>query len=273
MRTFRTALAAIAAATIVAVPAPALADGGAYIDMDRTHYLPGQTAVGIGYVSIPEPRQDLVERGPFYVYVVPPTAWIRRGSPLPDGVIRVGTASIERERGTTFEVRVAFTVPDVPGDYYTVQLCNDPCVVSGFREPLTATVSIVQTEREAQLLNERDVLARRNWALQRRARKAEKANVELQTALDASRREILALSSEPDRSRPERDAASLAGSTAEDRPLVDAWAMFGLGIAVIVAALAFALAVLFARRSRVPRLVVPDTIEELEREEATAPSA
>ena len=45
--------------------AVARADGGAYLDLDRTHYLPGQTALFEGYVSIPRAKQDLIERGPF----------------------------------------------------------------------------------------------------------------------------------------------------------------------------------------------------------------
>jgi hypothetical protein len=269
MRAFRGTAVAIAAGTILSMATTAGADGGAYIDMDRTHYLPGETAVGIGYVSIPEPRQDLLERGPFWVYVVPPNAWIREGRPLPDSVIRVGAATIGQAKGTTFRVRVSFTVPDVPGDNYTLQMCNEPCTISGFREPLSATVSIVQTEREAQLLNERDRLARQTWSLQRRARKAEKANAALQTQLDASRQDVLELSVEVSRLARELDAASATAATSQDdRPLVDAWALFGLGIAVIGAVLAFALAMLFARRSSVPGLVVPDTIEELERGEA-----
>jgi hypothetical protein len=273
MRTLRAATVATLTGVLLLAPSSAGADGGAYIDLDRTHYLPGETAIGIGYVSIPESKQDLLERGPFYVYVVPEPAWIREGRPLPEHVIRVGTASIERDAGTAFEVRTTFTVPDVPGDYYTVQLCNDPCTISGFREPLTALISIVRTEREAELLNRVDQLERDVWGAQRKARKAQKLNTELQEELGASREHALELSAEV--SRLEREVAGAppapAATTVEDRPLVDAWALFGLGVAVIVAVLAFGLALVLARRPVVPRLVVPDTIEELEREEEPAP--
>ena len=94
------------------------ADGGAYVELQRTHYLPGQTAVGETYISVPRTDQDQLDRGPFYAYVVPKGSSVSEGKPIPDGVIRVGTFSVERSEGTSFELRISFTVPDVPGDEY-----------------------------------------------------------------------------------------------------------------------------------------------------------
>ena len=85
-------------------PRSAWADGGAYLDLDRTHYLPGQTARVEGYVSIPRAKQDLIERGPFYVFVVPPRTAVTEGRPIPAEAVRAGTVSIERDRGTIFEL-------------------------------------------------------------------------------------------------------------------------------------------------------------------------
>ncbi len=96
-------------------PRSAWADGGAYLDLDRTHYLPGQTARVEGYVSIPRAKQDLIERGPFYVFVVPPRTAVIEGRPIPAEAVRAGTVSIERDRGTTFELRGSFVVPELAG--------------------------------------------------------------------------------------------------------------------------------------------------------------
>ena len=109
------------AAVVVAALIPATwadADGGAYVELQRTHYLPGQTAVGETYISVPRSDQDQLDRGPFYAYVVPKGSSVSEGKPIPDGVIRVGTFSVERSEGTSFELRISFTVPDVPGDEY-----------------------------------------------------------------------------------------------------------------------------------------------------------
>ena len=84
----------IGAATIVGMtlagPTAASADGGAYLVLERTHYLPGQTARPEGYVSVPATKQDLFDRGPFYLYVVPKRSSLVEERPIPDGAVRVG---------------------------------------------------------------------------------------------------------------------------------------------------------------------------------------
>ncbi len=272
MRARRSIVVGFVAGVLLAAPHEAAADGGAYIDFGRTHYLPGETAEGVGYVSIPERRQDLLERGPFTVYVLPPGAWIEAGMPIPAGAIPVGTATITREDGAIFEVETTFTVPDVPGDYYQVQLCNSPCTIAGFSEPLSATISIVQTEREATLLNEYQDLYSKNWSLRRQARKATKANEELTADLARNRETVTELSAEVARLQAELGSANApspvtlaaAPSPADrDRPLVDAWALVAIGGALITALVAIVLALVFSRRNSTP-FIVPDTIEELD---------
>src|SRR5437867_2579905 len=152
MRALRWLAIAAVVRAVLSMSNAAFADGGSYIELDRTHYLAGETAVGRAYVSVPEKKQDLFERGPFYGFVVPKGVAIREGRPIPDGVIRVGTFTIEPERGKSFELRVSFVVPDLPGDFYSIAFCNDPCTISGFREPLTGVISVVETVREGQLL-------------------------------------------------------------------------------------------------------------------------
>jgi hypothetical protein len=262
----------------LALPLEAAADGGAFIEFrggsgsgaGGTHFLPGDSASGLSYVSVPERWQDLLDRGPFYVYVVS-RGWIREGRPLPEGAIRVGTATIEHETRTTFLIRMSFQVPDVPGDYYNIQICNDPCTVSGFREPLTGSMSIVQTTREAQLLNEQQKLWGRNWSLQRQLRKANKANGELTAGLEQSNRSNIELSAEIGRlesaleDATNADAATGTSSVDNGRPLVEAWALVAIVVALLVALVSVALGVIFSRR-HAARIVVPDTIAELDGE-------
>jgi hypothetical protein len=255
----------------LALAAPAAsADGGAYIDFQGprpgSHFLPGDGASGTAYVAIPERHQDLLDRGPFYVYLVPGSRWIQEGRPLPQGVIKLDTATIEHDSRTTYRISTSFTVPDVPGEFYTVQFCNEPCTVSGFRESLSGQLSIVQTLREATLLNEQQRLFGKNWHLRRQVRKANKEIEELQMTIDASRSEQSDLM---------RQIDDLEAGIARDqrppeaniRPLAEGWALVALGIAVIVALTSIVLAIVFARR-RVPHapFVVPDTIAELDEE-------
>jgi hypothetical protein len=128
---------------VMMMPTEASADGGAYIDLDRTHFLVGSTGHAEIYVSVPASKQGLFERGPFYLYVTPGRSPVTEGRPLPSTAVRLATMTIEHDRRTAFELSASFTVPDLPGDYYALGVCNDPCTISGFREPLTGEISIV----------------------------------------------------------------------------------------------------------------------------------
>jgi hypothetical protein len=262
----------------LALPLEAAADGGAFIEFrggsgsggGGTHFLPGDVATGTGYVFVPERWQDLLDRGPFYVYVVT-QGFIREERPLPPDAMRVGTATIEHDSRTSFLIHMSFTVPDVPGDYYNVQICNDPCTVSGFREPLTGTMSIVQTTREARLLNQQQKLWGENWSLERQLRKANKANGELTVGLEQSNRSNIELTAEIGRLEGALDDATnavpAAGTSSVDagRPLVEAWALLAIVGALLVALVSVALGLIFSRR-HAARIVVPDTIAELDEE-------
>jgi hypothetical protein len=243
--------AMLVGATFAGAPV-AWADGGAYLDLDRTHYLPGQTARVEGYVSIPRAKQDLIERGPFYVFVVPPRTAVTEGRPIPGDAVRVGTVSIERDRGTTFELRGSFVVPELAGRSYWLYVCNDPCTISGFREPLTGTISIVATAREGELLTEVSRLNGRNWSLRRQLGKAERANLDLRTQLAIAVAEGSQMAT--------AIRALEAGGTQEplptaERPLVPAWSAALIAVGLLGLALA-----LVVRRRRRLELGVPDPI-------------
>jgi len=262
VRTLRTAaVATLVAAATLAFPAAASADGGAYISFDRTHYLVGETAVGEGYVYVPKQHQDLLDEGPFHGYL--------DTSDAAGGDLRLGTVTFERFGRTEFELRLSFTVPDVVGDSYTVRVCNDPCTVAGFREPLTGEISIVHTAREAELLTANTKLDYRNYALARKLRKAERAGDALQAELDEAlaARDRYALEIATLRAAASPASAPVGASTGggdidAGRPLTDAWTLVVLGGAVLLAALAIGLALVFSRRHQ-PRIVIPNTIGEL----------
>lgn len=254
------AMAAVVAAVLITATW-AGADGGAYVDLRRTHYLPGQTAVGETYISVPRNEQDRLGRGPFYAYVVPKGSLVTEGKPIPGGVIRVGTFSIERYEGQSFELHVSFTVPDVPGDEYSIALCNDPCTISGFKEPISGFLSVVHTAREGALLTEQSRLEGQIYGLRRDLRKAGGENTDLQIRLDTAEMERSRLTGDIVELRSEL-AAATARPTGPDasssRPIVETWAAVLLGIALLM----LSAAIVIRRRKKAP-IVIPDTIEEL----------
>ena len=229
----------------------ARADGGAYLDLDRTHYLPGQTAWFEGYVSIPRAKH-LIERGPFYVFVVPPRTAVTEGRPIPAEAVRAGTASIEQDRGSVFELHGSFVVPELAGRSYGLSVCNDPCTISGFREPLTGTISIVATAREGELLTEVSRLNGRNWSLRRQVRKGERANLEIRALLTDAEIARSALAS---RVRELESVGQQVPPAATPRPLPPAWSAVFLGVGLLGLALALAV-----RRRRRLEPGVPDHI-------------
>lgn len=258
MRTRRWIGAAMLVGATLGAPSVAWADGGAYLDLDRTHYLPGQTARAETYVSIPQAKQGLVERGPFFVFIVPQRAAVTEGRPISANAVRVGTVSIEPEDGRTFRLRASFVVPDLPGAFYRLAVCNDPCTISGFREPLTGEISIVQTSREGQLLTELYRQQNQTWMARRQVRKAERASLKLRSELfDAEvARSELAI-----RVR-ELEAAAASAIPSGRHPSVSPLATLLLAGALFAVALA-----LVVPRRRSPGTAIPDPIV------ATSPAA
>lgn len=233
-------------------PSVARADGGSYVDLDRTHYLPGQTAHAEAYVFVPRAKQHLFERGPFYLYVTPVRTPLIEDRPIPAGAVRVGTVSIDRERGKAFELSASFVVPQLDGASYALGVCNEPCTISGFREALTGPISIIATPREGELLNQVDLLKRQAWNVRRQVRKSERAAEELRAQLGLAEvaRSELAI-----RVRELEAAAAARGTPAGRRPLVSTWVALTLAVALLALALA-----LVVRRRRRLGPAVPDPI-------------
>ena len=235
MRRRRWIGAAVLVGATLGGPSTAWADGGAYLDLDRTHYLPGQTARAVGYVSIPRAKHHLIDRGPFYVFVVPERVRVVEGRPIPSEAVRVATVTIDRELGKAFELHASFVVPQLDGESYALGVCNEPCTISGFREPLTGTISIIATAREGELLNQVDLLNRQAWNLRRQVRKAERAGEELRAQLGVAEvaRSELAL-----RVRELEAAAAARATSSGRRPLVSPSATLVLAGGLFASALA-----------------------------------
>jgi hypothetical protein len=267
MRTVRWIVLGLVVGATLALPLEASADGGAFIEFGETFYLPagqgGGPASGRAFVSVPERQQDIFDRGPFFALLLPEGEGLQEGHPLPAGTIRLGTFSIEDLGREVFVLRVRFSVPDVKSGMYSVHVCNDPCTISGFREPLIGLITIADTPAEAKLV--REVEGLRGWVsgLKYRLHKVRDKNAELEARLAD-----LAGSSDsvaPPTNRVEPAPTVVASAVTSDRPLVEAWALVALVIALLVALMSVALGMIFSRR-HAATLVVPDTIAELDEE-------
>jgi len=235
-------------AVMVMVLVAARADGGAYMEFDRTHYLPGDVATAEAYVYLLKPQQGRLDRGPFYAYLVTINrSFPQIGKPIPAGAIRLGTFQVEESRPKWFDLTVSFTVPDVAGDGYTVALCNDPCTVQGFKEPIIGYISIVQTAREGALLTQNQRLSNRIYALRRAGKKQEKAMAELQGQFDALDLVRSSMSRQMSAMEDRLAVAAAAASTRESpsRPLLAP----STGIVLVLAMFALA-ALILARKQR-----------------------
>lgn len=252
----RSAVVAAIAMAVGLAPSWTSANGGAYIVVEGTHHLPGEQVTAELYVSIPEGKRDLLDRGPFYAYVLADGGRIEAGRPIPAGAIRVGTFTV-MEDGKDTELRVTFTVPDVEGDFYDVGLCNDPCTVAGFGEPVYGNISIVATEREARLLRDNGQLHSRLAGLRRDLRKAERA-AEEQAAAAA---EALDVSEEGRRAFEEQvrtlEARLAVAEEAAARPRIDPWVAGAVVMAVALAIVGRAV-LRRHRAANVNRGVVPE---------------
>jgi hypothetical protein len=248
MRARRMIVIATTVGAVLLSPVVARADGGAYIEFDRTHYLPGETATGEAYVYLEEPHQGLLDRGPFYAYLLTDGEFVERGHPIPSGAIRVGTFDVEETRHEWFEMTVSFIVPDLTGEFYSVAVCNDPCTVWGFKEPLSGLISIVQTPREGTLLTQQQQLYGRIYALRRQGKKTERALAELNEQFDASDRVRSAMATEMSAMEDRLAAATAAASGNErdrtTRPLLAPQ----IGIALVLVLLVLAATVAARRR-------------------------
>lgn len=230
---------------MLAVPAEVSANGGAYLELDETHYVPGAKGTIVTYVSVPERRQSILERGPFSVFLLPEGGSIREGRPIPDSAIRLGTLVIEKEKDS-YELSTSFMTPSLATGFYQLGVCNDPCTISGFREPLTGAISIVATALEGELLTRNERLEGRIFGLRRQLRRSERRREGFETQLNLATAEKARLSSEVGRLEDELAAAPRQATAASAQGSFAPWL-----VAALLAAAVFAVAVAMRRRRMV----------------------
>jgi hypothetical protein len=249
----RLLLTAMVGASMLVAPTDAFANGGAYLEFDQTHYLPGDPGVAVGYARVPKRKQHLLELGPFYLFAVPMDARLRVGHPIPFGAIRLATFTIEEEANAYYELRAAFTAPRLASGTHLMALCNDPCTVAGFGEPLSGTLSIVATRREAELLTMNDRLRSKLFGAKREARRAERRFEETQDQLDAQlafgTSERAELSAEIERLETQLAAARQRAAAPSGRTPFDPWVVGAILLVTFVAAV-----LAFRRRRIVPAM-------------------
>jgi len=240
---------AIAGALLLVAPTDAIANGGSYLEFDQTHYLPGDAGVATTYVSVPRWKVGLFDRGPFYLFAVP-EGMLREGRPIPASAIRVGTFTVEKEKGSSYELRAEFTAPEITSGSYFMGLCDDPCTTAGFREPLFGSISIVATRREGELLTQNDTLQGKLFGARRETRRAERrlesAQGELETRLAFGASERARMSTKIDRLETQLAAARADHSS---RTPFEPWVVAAILLLAIVAAV-----LAFRRRRMVPAI-------------------
>jgi hypothetical protein len=184
MRPKRTILVLVTAVGVLALPVEAAsANGGSYLELDRAHYLPGEHGTAVTYVTVPERKESIFDLGPFYLFALPEGMTLREDRPIPSAAVRIGTFAIEEEKHQ-YELTADFTAPQLDGGFYSLQVCNDPCTVSGFREALGGSISIVATQREADLLTKNSHLYSRIYQLRGDVRQAERRLEKVQTEFE-----------------------------------------------------------------------------------------
>ena len=253
MRGSRRLLAvALACGLLLVTPTSAAANGGSYIVFDQTHYVPGDAGLVTTSVSVPRKKAGLFDRGPFYLFAVP-EGMLREGDPIPDAAIRLATFSIQKQNGSTYELRAEFIAPQLESGFYFMGLCNDPCTLAGFGEPLIGSVSIVATRREGELLTQNEGLRIRllgaRGEAKRAERRLEKVSGELDTQLAFGGSERERLSAEIERLETQLAVARERAATPATRVPFDPWVVGAILLVTLVAAV-----LAFHRRRMLPAM-------------------
>ena len=248
MRRRWSSLTVVAISAVLLAPGQAAsANGGAYLELDKAHYLPGEEGTAVTYVTVPERRESIFDLGPFYLYALPSGTFLREDRPIPEGAVQIGTFAVEEERHQ-YELTAEFTVPQLASQSYSLEVCNDPCTVSGFREALSGSISIVATQREAELLTKNSRLSSRmhhfRYEFRRAERRLERAQDDFEWELTNERAVHEELRSTIEQLEQELAASKASAADAARTPF-EPWIVGG----IVALAAAAALLVLVRRRT------------------------
>jgi len=234
MRRFSAIMVTSLVAGLLWLAGPAAANGGAYFELDRTYFVQGSPATAESYVTIPEHKLGLLEQGPFYGYLLPAGIELKEDRAIPPEAVRIGTFTVAKERGW-YEFALRFTTPSLGTGGYTLQLCNDPCTISGFAEPVSGFMTIVSTPYEAQLLKQQQVFLAKINRAERELKRTEATLDEMSRSLDASNAARATSAATTEELRTQLDELRTAPPP---RPFVEPWAAVLVAFGLMLLALA-----------------------------------
>ena len=182
----RRATLLFATATAILLPAPPTgANGGAVFDFVDPYLEIGTEVQGSTVVWMSEKDPRLLERGPFYAYLVPEGRWIRPPR-LPAGSIRVGTIGFRWLSDRKAAATLSFTVPDLPSGRYGLHYCDDPCTTAAIGDLYAGSVLIARDPEVGALLLEKEKLQAQVSSARWRHKRASRQITKLEEAAAAA---------------------------------------------------------------------------------------
>jgi hypothetical protein len=274
-------LAVTVAGLSAALPAGTARAGGNWLDIRPEDAVSGRweswsgpfvpgTALEVRVtVYARDPRANrLRDSGPYYAWIAPDRGARVDLPGLPVGAMRLSVFDLHWTSEHFAVARTSFVLPSLRSGRYTIDVCDDPCRLSGFGEYVQGWTSVVQTAEAAALQRQKERLQATLYRVRRDAaglrKDAERLHAELNdsAATRASLTARVAVLTGELGSVRRRAQAEAAESR---RPLIDPW----LGTLLSACALSLAVALVIGRRRG--RIVIPDTPEGLLGDELDAP--
>lgn len=257
------------AGLVAAMPVGGARAGGNWLDIRRDGgrwetwsgpFVPGTSLEVRATLYTPGPRASrLRSSGPYYAWITPQHGRVDVNR-LPAGAIRLSVFDIRWTSPRSAVAHASFSLPTLPSGRYTIEVCNDPCRLSGFGEFVQGWTSVVQSAEAVTLQHQKERIRETLMNSRQDAGRARRDAESLQADLNDSEATRASLTARVAVLTDELGSArrrALAAAVTDGRPLVDPW--IGLLLAVTVLSLAGALVI----RRRPGRIVVPDTPEEL----------
>jgi hypothetical protein len=198
----------------------------------------------------------LRDSGPYYAWIGPERGRVDVAG-LPVGAIRLSAFELHWTSENFAVARTSFVLPPLPSGRYTIDVCNDPCRLSGFGEFVQGWTTVVQSAEAVTLARKKERIRGTLYQARQDVARARKDAESLQADLNDSEATRASLEASVAALTDELGSVRRRAQAASERPFVDPW----LGVLLAVAALSLAVALVIRRRAT--RIVVPDTPEEL----------